>query len=247
MEDVERSEIAKKVASIAGLTEAQAKRLVSDFETTFARPFADKLRSLRIKEIIKNKNPYLYRASGIVSCEDLVKRALQDYVSASVEGPFGAVFESVARLLSGGIKPVGGGEVDLDVRRGDVAYLYAIKSGSKGFNSSSEDKAKRDLDSAESRLRQDRIRTEKKIAFAYGRKQTTFRGGIERLASKQFWADMSGDQEFYKKLLDVCGLLAPLYTADMTAPFEDLLYEAQELICENGNVNWDKVLSLVSG
>jgi hypothetical protein len=200
-----------------------------------------------MKDIIRNKNPYLYRASGIVTCEDLVRRALQDYVSASVEGYFGSFFESVARILSGGIKPVGGGEVDLDVRQGQTARLYAIKSGAKGFNSSSYDKARRDLESAERRLWQDRVRVEKKIAFAYGRRRTSFRGGIEHLASQQFWAELSGDDAFYKKLLDVCGLLAPLYTADMAAPFDGLLHEAQELFCEDGAVNWAKVLTLVSG
>ena len=247
MAEVDRQGIARRIVAISGLSAGQARRLVSEFEITFARPFAQKLLSLRMGDIIKNKNPYLYRASGIKTCEDLVRRAFQDYVSASVEGYFGPFFESVARIVSGGVKPVGGGEVDLDVRTRDVAKLYAIKSGAKGFNSSSYDKAKRDLNSAESRLRQDRVRTEKKIAFAYGRRRDSFREGIEHLSSRQFWAELSGDPNFYSKLLDVCDLLAPLYTADVQGPFSELLQEAHELFCSDDEIDWRKVLRLVSG
>src|SRR5207245_3433188 len=122
-----------------------------------------------MKTIIRNKNPYLYRASRISTCEEIVRRAFQDYVSASLEGDFGKFFEAVARIASGGIKPGLGGEVDLDVRASEnLASLYAIKSGPKGFNSSSYAKARDDLNSAERRLRQDNVRTDKKVAFAYG-------------------------------------------------------------------------------
>ena len=247
MADVDRGELANRVAQVAGLSLPQSEQLIEEFEITFARPFAQKMNSLKMKEIIKNKNPYLYRSSGIRTCEDLVHRILQDYVSASVEGNFGKFFEGVARVVSGGIKPVGGGEVDLDVREGNVARLYAIKSGAKGFNSSSYDKAKRDLNSAERRLRQDRVRTEKKVAFAYGRKQSSFTDGIERLSSKQFWAEVSGVPDFYEKLLDICDVLAPLYTADMQAPYDGLLREAHQLFCDGSEIDWDKILKLVSG
>ncbi len=246
-EGVDRERIIEQVAKLAGLDRDRAARLVRAFEDTFARPFAAKLKSLRLRDILRNKNPYLYRASGIESCEDLVRRALQDYVSASAEGYFGPFFEAVARIMSRGVKPAGGGEVDLDIRDGDVAHLYVIKSGAKGFNSSSYRTAKNDLDSAERRLRQDRVRVIKKIAFAYGRRKGAFKEGVEHLASKDFWAEVTGDRDFYKKLLDVCAALAPLYTADMQAPFEDLLREAEASFCEDGKVAWNKILKLVSG
>lgn len=247
MADIDRNELILGVARATGLHRNQAERLVQEFETVFAMPFAERLLSLRMKDVIKRKNPYLYRASGIRTCEDLVHRVLQDYVSASVEGDFGKFFEAVARVVSGGVKPATGGEIDLDVRIGEVAHLYAIKSGAHGFNSSSFDKAKRDLNSAERRLRQDHVRTEKKIAFAYGRKITTFKEGIERLSSQQFWAEVSGDADFYDKLLNACELLAPLYTADMQAPYERLLREAHELFCAGDEIDWDRILKLVSG
>jgi hypothetical protein len=245
--EVDRDDLRRRLAQATGLSNAKAGRLLAEFESVFAQPFAARLQDLRLQDVIRGKNPYLYRASGIKTCEDLIRRVLQDYVSASVEGDFGKFFEAVARVVSGGTKPVGGGEVDLDVRKGEVAYLYAVKSGAKGFNSSSYDKAKRDLNSAERRLRQDRVRTEKKLAFAYGRRSTSFSEGIERLSSKSFWAEVSGDDDFYSKLLDACAILAPLYTADMEAPYEGLLSEAHELFCDGDEIDWGRILTLVSG
>jgi hypothetical protein len=176
----------------------------------------------------------------------LVKLFKRHYTS--LEGDFGKFFESVARIVSGGRKPALGGEVDLEIEiNHQQRVVYAIKSGPKGFNSSSYATAKRDLDSVERRLRQDGVATTKKIAFAYGRKLTTFRDGIERMASKRFWAEISGDEDFYMKLLLVCGLLAPLYVVDIQGPYQALLVEAHELFCEAGEVNWDSLITLVSG
>ena len=75
--------------------------------------------------------------------------------------------------------------------------MYTIKSGPGGYNSSIEAKARLDLGHAEQRLRQDRVTTHKKMAYAYGRRKTNFKDGIEKLASKDFWHELSGDEEFY--------------------------------------------------
>jgi hypothetical protein len=245
---VDREGLVARVREASGLSSKNAEDVVSEFERLVSKPIAARLKGLKLKKIIQNKNPYLYRVSGIVSCEDIVRRAYQDYVSASLEGDFGKFFEAVARIASGGVKPVGGGEVDLDVRVGDnLARLYAIKSGSKGFNSSSHAKAVDDLNSAERRLRQDNVKTDKKIAFAYGRRTGSFAAGIDTLSSKDFWSEVSGDPDFYKKLLAVCAALAPLYQADIESPLEALFQEAHRLFCTGDVIDWGKILELVSG
>lgn len=239
--------LAERVGGLTRLTPDQSLAIVREFRRTFAGPLGAKIQSLRMRDIIKTKNPYLYRASGVSTCEELVRRAFNDYATTMGENYFGAFFEAIARIVSGGVKPASGGEIDLEIRRADGAHLYAMKSGPKGFNSSSAAKAKLDLDHAERRLRQDRVPVHKKLGFAYGRRTTSFAGGIERLASKQLWAELSGDPEFYSKLLDVCDVLSPLYTADTEAPFALLLNEARELFCDGDQIDWGKVLKLVSG
>jgi hypothetical protein len=128
-----------------------------------------------------------------------------------------------------------------------VAVLYVIKSGPKGFNKSSRTRALQELRSAESKLTQDKWHVEKKVAFAYGRRKTVVREGVVFLASKDFWREIGGDADFYKKFLRMCELLAPLYRADMQAPFDALLKDAQGLFCQGRKVDWDALLALVSG
>ena len=235
------------VARALAVSNEKARRIIEAFQRHFAKPFASKLQYLTLKQMIKTKNPYLYRSAGISTCSELVSRAFDDYVSSSVETYYGPFFEAVARIISGGVKPVGGGEIDLDIRYDGVAALYVIKSGPKGFNKSSRTRALQELRSAESKLSQDKLRVEKRIAFAYGRKRTTDREGVRFLASRQFWHEISGDERFYSKLLDACAALAPLYAADVHAPRMRLLAEAKKLVCVGEKINWNKVLHLISG
>lgn len=241
-----------RVADILGIAKEKAELIVLAFTEEFVEPLAVKLRSLSIKKIIATKNPYLYRSSGITSCEDLVDRAFSDYVSSSVETYYGSFFEAIARIVSGGVKPATGGEIDLDIRRHatKIAELYAIKSGPKGFNSSSMKRAIEELNSAARRLRQDGWRTDKFIIAAYGRKtRGKPRGDIEVLSSKEFWERISNDPDFYTKLLAACAQLSPLYNAnlDLEEPREMLMGEAYDLFCDGDEVDWPKVLKLISG
>ncbi len=244
---VDKQTIARQIDGIINVGIERSLKIIDEFEITFTKPITEKLSKLKMRDIIRRKNPYLYRASGIATCEDLVSRAFTEYTSTIGENYFGSFFESVARIVSGGVKPASGGEIDLDVRRGTDAYLYTIKSGPGGYNSSIEAKARLDLGHAENRLRQDRVTVHKTMAYAYGRRTTSFKDGVEKLASKDFWAKLSGDKEFYVKFLDVCAELAPLFEADSYAPYQLLLNEAHELFCDGDTIQWDKVIRMVSG
>ena len=244
---VDKQAIASRIDGIIGIGIERSLKIIDEFEITFTKPIIGKLSKLKMREIVKRKNPYLFRASGISTCEELVKRAFIEYTSTLGENYFGSFFESVARVVSGGVKPPSGGEIDLDVRRGNDAHLYTIKSGPGGYNSSIEAKARTDLGHAETRLRQDRVTTHKKMAYAYGRRITSFKDGVEKLASRDFWSELSGDKDFYIKFLDVCAELTHLFEADVDAPYQRLLNEAHELFCEGDTIRWDKVIRLVSG
>ena len=246
-EEVGKQAIATRIDRIIGIGMDDSLKVVEEFEVTFTKPITEKLSKLKMRDIVKRKNPYLYRASGVATCEEFVKRAFTEYTSTMGENYFGSFFESVARIVSGGVKPAAGGEIDLDVRRDNDAYLYTIKSGPGGYNSSIEAKARLDLGHAEQRLRQDRVTTHKKMACAYGRRTTSFRDGIEKLSSKDFWTELSGDEQFYRRLLDICAELTPLFEADVNAPYQRLLNEAHELFCEGDSIRWDRVIHIVSG
>ncbi len=246
-QELDRDELTLRVCHALSVDHKKAQQIVDNFETFFIKRLVDKLNGLSLRDFIKTKNPYLYRASGIKTCGELVNRAFRDYVSASVETYFGPFFEAVARAMSGGVKPTGGGEIDLDLRYNGHADLIVIKSGPKGFNKSSRHRAYQELASAAGKLGQDDFVVHKLVGYAYGRKRTRTLGDVTHLSSKDFWLRVTGDESFYHKLLDACAFMAPLYNADLEAPRRRLLEQAQALFCEGDRIDWRKLLTVVSG
>ena len=55
-----------------------------------------KLRQLKLAQILKRKNPYLFRAKAIVAAPDLVKHLLLAYLSSQEETIFGDFLEGLA-------------------------------------------------------------------------------------------------------------------------------------------------------
>ena len=243
---IDKDAIAAQIAAIIGIGLERSRAIVDAFESVFVGKVVEKLASLSMKELVERKNPYLYRATGVSTCEEYIQRAFREYVAGMRWTYFGHFCESVAQTLSGGIKPEGKGEIDLEVwNRGGVS-MYAIKSGASGLNASSQKKAIDDLDSAANRFAEEGIVAHKKIGFGYGRRVKYEKGGVELMASKDFWAEMSGDEDFYVKFLDVANALSPLFQVNLEVP-DRLLTEARELFCEGEIIRWDKVIRLVSG
>ncbi len=221
-----------------------SKQIVQAFRDAYVEPLLANLRSRGVVQLIARKNPYLYRASGLGTCEELVQRAFLDYLSSSTETLFGNFLERVALLMSGGYKSATKG-VDIEKRIGNRAELYVVKSGPAAFNAGSRRDAERALNEAAKRLLPAGIEVHRFIAFAYGRKRTTYERGVTILSSSEFWNRISGIRDFHIRLLEICGYLAPLYGADLDAARQRLLEEAKKAYCApSGEIRWDTVVRL---
>lgn len=120
----------------------------------------DKLRIIRessLKTILKQKNPYLFRAKNLTVAADLVKELLEATHSASEEKLFGNFLEDlavfVAGMTCGGRKSSATG-IDLEFERNDTHYVVSVKSGSSWGNSSQHRKQEQDFQKAVTVLRQ---------------------------------------------------------------------------------------------
>jgi hypothetical protein len=60
-----------------------ARNVLNGLRDHFLSSLDSTLSSLTFRKLITRKNPYLYRASGIQTIEQLVDRALTDFVSSS--------------------------------------------------------------------------------------------------------------------------------------------------------------------
>lgn len=212
-------------------------------------PARQTLNDLTFVKLISHKNPYLYRASGVKTITELVDRTLGDFMTSSIETNFGNFLELLALSLPGNIKSSAAG-VDVERRSGTTTELYAVKSGPSGYNSSSWKTQREQLSAARARLQQAGHNVLAYTGPAYGRRKTTLdkKSGTIRLSSKELWQRLSGDEDFYEKLLEACACVSHLYEADFEAARRRLLNEALIAFAdENGQVDWQKFLTATSG
>jgi len=91
-----------------------------------------KIKALSLDDVIKRKNPYLFRAKGSNSAHDFILSVLDATVSSGEETTFGNFLENVAIFVC---EKVYGGRksgvlgIDLEFEDGDKKYLVSIKSG----------------------------------------------------------------------------------------------------------------------
>lgn len=163
-----------------------------------------KIDGLDIKKVMKRKNPYLYRAKAMESASEIVESVLSAFVSSSEETIFGnCFFEPIAIAASGGNKALAEG-IDLMIQdnENNVIYAVAVKSGPSVFNADSKKRQEQNFMAASKLAQQAKARYEAYIGYCYGKKKESGRGKpkmYQELAGKKFWAELTGDEEFYKK------------------------------------------------
>jgi hypothetical protein len=91
---------------------------------------------LKLRQVLKRKNPYLFKALGTEQASEIIKKVLEAYISSSDETIFGNVyFEQIARNLpSVSVSDAKG--IDLVVVKERSIHAYALKSGPNPYNAS---------------------------------------------------------------------------------------------------------------
>ena len=107
------------------VSEAVAEQIVAAFERHVAEPLEQNLTRVTAYTLAK-RNPMIYTARGTTTVDEWVDRVLEDRETSAIEGHLGTWQEEVARIVSGGVKP--GSGVDLQLDRAGVVELYAIQS-----------------------------------------------------------------------------------------------------------------------
>ena len=99
----------------------------------------DNLQKLRLMDVLKRKNPYLFKAKHINTAQDFVKTILDAFLSSQEEGIFGGFLEELAIFICGqvysGQKSSAEG-IDLEFEKDSIRYIVSIKSGPNWGNSS---------------------------------------------------------------------------------------------------------------
>lgn len=213
-----------------------------------------KLSTLKLKDVLKRKNPYLFRAIGIENVNDLIAELLKAYMSSSDEGIFGdAFFEPLARDLAKGQYAAGEG-VDIIVETEAEFKAFAIKSGTAVFNVQSRKRQMDEFAKMRNRLYKVGKSFDPIVGYSYGKKGESKSGAncFREIAGQRFWWELSGDQECYLKILRAMKSAPARHKIDFCTAWEKTVNRFAlsfgiNFCDESGAIDWEKLLRFNSG
>ena len=241
-----------KKLNIADLT-----KYVENNISTFHQKRIDRLQKIKLTDILKRKNPYLFRAKNIISAHDLVTAITDAFISSNEETIFGDWLEGLAIFINekvyagwkSGIKGV-----DLEFDRDGRRFIVSIKSGPNWGNSSQIEKMKSDFKTAAKSLRTSNSNL---IVVAvngccYGKNNITDKGEYFKYCGQEFWEFISGSKTLYKDIIEPLGHRAKerndefdkLYGKTINGLSKVLL---EDYCTEEMAIDWDKLLEFNSG
>lgn len=237
---------------------SELEELIKQCLEEFYRRRIENLRSLHLKEVLRRKNPYLMRAIGLRSASELVEHLLYLHTQASDETIFGDAFvEPIALAVSKGRKSTAKG-IDLEIETETTYKAIAVKSGPNIFNSSQTARMNDEFQELQNRLRQHLQRVGKQfdaiLGCAYGRRNSapTTRRRYRMVAGQAFWQEITGDADFYLKLVrlmrDYPEKQRATYLEEWNKAVNrftrDLL---NEFATEDGELDWERIVEFNSG
>lgn len=223
---------------------------------TFHQARIKNLRELKLKKLLENKNPYLFRAKNLNSAADLVFALLEARLSSSEEGSFGGFLENLAIYVAtetfGGQKTPAHG-IDIDLTRGDTRYLISVKSGKNWGNSSQHKALRHDFQEAVKIIRQAKLsaRIQPTLGICYGRFKTRDNGLYLHIGGQSFWHLLSNDPNLYTDIVEPLGFEAErhdeTFKQEKSNAFNRMTREFAIDFCDHaGAIQWSKLVQFVS-
>jgi len=226
-------------------------RIVPDFHNKRL----EKLCALKLDEILKRKNPYLFKAKAIVSAPDLVKQLLLAHLSSQEETLFGTFLEGLAIHICthawGGRKSTTEG-IDLEFSRNGKRYIVSIKSGPNWGNASQIAKMKQHF----AKVRRIAGPTEHVLAVngcCYGKDAKPIKtDDYLKLCGQDFWNLISGEPLLYQEIIEPLGFEARQRSDEFEEAFARLHTTftttfTRQFCHTDGSVNWSQILQMNSG
>ncbi len=247
----DRAQLNRQVQAVLGIPLPKATEIVQAFDDVIARPLQANLSKKKGRDLAK-RNPLIYTARGTTTVDEWVDRALEDWETPAIEGHIGTWMEEVARIVSGGIKP--GSGVDLQIERPGtppITELYAIQTAG---NTKSSGGSRSDVDAlrrAASALRAGRRIVEQYVAVLHGRSTSAALRtdpSITKLASDVFWEKVSGIPDFRQRLLQASTILAALVAGRASTEVARIRVEATAIFGDaEGNLRLDVLANPPAG
>lgn len=227
---------------------------------SFHQKRIDKLETLKLKQVLKKKNPYLFKAKNILRAQDLIQAIVDAFLSSSEEGIFGDWLEGLALFINQKVyngRKSGIPGVDLEFDRDRTRFIVSIKSGPNWGNDSQIKKMIDNFNSARKVFRTSgaKVNVTAVNGCCYGRttKKNKYKakGDYYKLCGQAFWEFVSGDSDLYKSIIEPLGFKAKQKNEEFVKAYSQKInlftFEFSKDFCKkSGEIDWEKLVEFNS-
>lgn len=209
-----------------------------------------------------NKNPYLYRAIGVVNPPELLEQLLAARISSSDETIFGnSFFEPLAywaaekadqhKEKDRKVNTGAGAGQDISIENSLEYLAISVKSGKSIFNSQSDKGQKAEFEQLQARLKKLQKQFRAIIGYGYGRKTEKKASVTEKLAGQAFWKLLTGEDDFYQRISSSIGKCVTEHAKEYEAAYQAKLNILTKnfflnFVSDDGLIPWEKVVAFNS-
>lgn len=206
-------------------------------------------------KILKQKNPYLFRAKNVLTAQDLIKGFLDAFLQSQEETLFGDFIERLAIFVCDkayGAKKSELTGIDLEFEKDGKIYIVEIKAGWNWGNSSQIRQLKINFESAKKLLL---TNTGKKVVAingcCFGKDSKPDKGIYLKLCGQRFWKLISGNEKLYVDIVKPIGYKAREKNEEFMENYAQIInkltLEFSQKFCDDGKINWAKLVEYNSG
>jgi hypothetical protein len=231
-------------------------KYVEDNIGSFHAKRISSLDSLKLSNVLKRKNPYLFKAKYVLTAEQIIKGLVDAHISSNEETIFGDWLEGLAifinnKVYDGWKSGIQG--IDLEFDNNGIRYIVNIKSGPNWGNSSQISKMKADFRTAQRTLRT----SNSKLSIVcvngccYGRDNNHDKGDYSKYCGQRFWEFISGNPDLYTEIIEPLGHKARERNDDFIQAYSKRInkftMEFGKQFCDgNGAINWESLVQFNS-
>src|SRR3989344_4929756 len=208
-----------------------------------------------LPKILKQKNPYLFKAKNVLTAQDLIKGFFDAFLSSQEETLFGDFIEGLAIFVCDKVHGAKKSEltgIDLEFEKDGVLYVVEIKAGWNWGNSSQIRQLNVNFESAKKLLL---AKTGKKVVAingcCFGKDNKPDKGGYLKLCGQRFWELISGNEKLYIDIVEPIGYRAKEKNEEFAENYAQIInrltLEFSQKFCDDGKINWGKLVEYNSG